>query len=383
MNIKLLLLSLSICFGLLLSSCIKDEPQWREADIVSISLPEDIMLNYVVSEEKFTILLTPQANYKELAPTFALSEGATISPASGTKVDFTDDVVYTVTSQDGQTQRKYTLSVTSKMSLKFDFDNWKDITTNKGIYNWYDNAYWANANEGACYLLSAPKDPRNYPTKYTDDAVSGKAAFLETIKGKVVFLIVNVPMAAGNMFMGRFDFGIVTDPLLAIQFAKFGQIHSKEMGKPARFTGYYKYQSGDQYQSYENKKVILDQTGKRDKCAIYAIIFRVPKGADGINTFLNGTNVAESSDVIAKASISDGMEVGNFNATGPTTFWHFDVPFLNVKTGKPEYDLDYVNNDYKIAIILSASERGDFFEGAVGSKLIVDELEIHTVLIKN
>lgn len=49
-------------------------------------------------------------NIKELAPSIALSDGATVVPASGEKQDFSNPVTYTVTSKDGKTQT-YTVSI--------------------------------------------------------------------------------------------------------------------------------------------------------------------------------------------------------------------------------------------------------------------------------
>ena len=47
-----------------------------------------------------------------LVPTIAVSSGATIAPASGVAQDFTNDVVYTVTAQNGTTTQAWTVTVT-------------------------------------------------------------------------------------------------------------------------------------------------------------------------------------------------------------------------------------------------------------------------------
>lgn len=48
----------------------------------------------------------------DLVPTILASAGATISPASGVSQDFTNPVVYTVTSQDLTVEKEYTVTVT-------------------------------------------------------------------------------------------------------------------------------------------------------------------------------------------------------------------------------------------------------------------------------
>ena len=47
-----------------------------------------------------------------LTPTISVSEGATVSPTSGTEQDFTNAVTYTVTAEDTTTTKEYTVTVT-------------------------------------------------------------------------------------------------------------------------------------------------------------------------------------------------------------------------------------------------------------------------------
>ena len=49
-----------------------------------------------------------------LVPTISVSSGATINPASGATQDFTNDVAYTVTAQDGSTTQAWTVTVTEE-----------------------------------------------------------------------------------------------------------------------------------------------------------------------------------------------------------------------------------------------------------------------------
>ena len=376
---KLKLLSIFL-IGLFATSCIKDEPQWKEADIVEFTLPDSVMASRIISQEnnKISIVLKPGVNYKKLIPLIKLCEGASVYPSSEDTLDLTNDVIYTVTSQDGLTKRKYTVT-TTEIALKFDFDKWTNIETAKTKYPKYTDDFWDNANSAFSMVLSAEdasfaNDTSRYATRPTIDAVKGKACLLETNKGgKVVTQF--VPLVAGSAFMGKFSLNI-SNP---VRSAKFGQILPAEYGKPERFTGYYKYKSGEtfQYWNKATKKESFDETGKKDKCSIYAIIFKVKKGKLGINEFLDGTNVQTDARVVAKATIADG------SATDFNKFSYFDVPFLNVKTNLPEFDLNYEENDYKIAIVLSSSQDGDNYQGSVGSTLIVDELEIKIPIKKD
>ena len=52
------------------------------------------------------------SNITSLAPTISISTAASVSPASGTVIDFSNPVTYTVTAQDGTTTQSYVVTVT-------------------------------------------------------------------------------------------------------------------------------------------------------------------------------------------------------------------------------------------------------------------------------
>ena len=47
-----------------------------------------------------------------IAPTITVSDGASVAPVSGASQDFTSDVTYVVTAEDGTTTRTYTATIT-------------------------------------------------------------------------------------------------------------------------------------------------------------------------------------------------------------------------------------------------------------------------------
>ncbi|WP_306302580.1 hypothetical protein [Segatella baroniae] len=107
----------------LMSSCVKDEPLNAECDIEAISFhlsqPDDVFYNATdtlqnVSSTVSEIIVDVRrkADISALAPVFKLTDGATVSPASGSVQDFSrGPVTYTVTSQDGVCRRVYQLAV--------------------------------------------------------------------------------------------------------------------------------------------------------------------------------------------------------------------------------------------------------------------------------
>ena len=99
--------------GLLFNSCIREEALNMEADIegVTIANAESLLQTEpVVDGNNITFRMKTFSGSYNFAPIFNLSEGATISPASGTELDFTQPQTYTVTSQDGAWSRQYTVS---------------------------------------------------------------------------------------------------------------------------------------------------------------------------------------------------------------------------------------------------------------------------------
>ena len=54
---------------------------------------------------------------------------------------------------------------------------------------------------------------------------------------------------------------------------------------------------------------------------------------------------------------------------------HFDIPFVQ-QNGKTIDRQKLLDGKYNIAIIMSSSEGGARFEGAIGSTLFVDEIHI-------
>ncbi|MDL2243673.1 PCMD domain-containing protein [Bacteroidales bacterium OttesenSCG-928-J19] len=352
MNIRSLLTSLILLLCLGLSSCIQDEPLYREADIESLMLPDSILVRTTIDVDKIEIILKNGTDIRNLAPELRLSPGASVVPESGTALDFSKKVVYTVTSEDGNYQREYEIKIDfPKMKLKYDFEDWGE-----GGAAWkfpqYNDLLWSSANSGVATAFLGKVS--EYPTRSTTDAYSGEyAAEMKTIEGKKVIIVGYIPVFPGSFFTGSFQ-AVMSNPLKS---TRFGQIHPQESGKPVAFNGYYKYQPGE---------VFIDKNGeipgRVDKCSIYAILFKVTKGEAGQTEYLDGINIMNSDKVVARAIWGD--------ASAKPEYTYFTAPF--------EYSelLDYTVNDYKLALVFSSSRDGDRYEGAIGSTLIVDDVEV-------
>ncbi len=348
-NMKYILILLSLG-TLFLTSCIKDEPLYREADIVSFTIKSDDYISSSMTEDRVQLVLSA-ADKTNLIPEIEVSPGATISPASGVAQDFTNDVVYTVVSEDGNYSKRYTVSVTSRMGFKYDFENW----TEEGAYWKYpamSDPAWKSANQGV--MTAKAGNVTEYPTRSTIDAYRGKyAALLETQVGGNFFVVGYVPVFSGSLFRGDFKLQMSNPAKSPL----FGQIHPKEDGKPLKMTGYYKYTPGEKLINKQG-----EVAGQMDECSIYAVLYKVTKGAEGQKEYLDGTNILTSDKVVATAILED--------RTAKKEYTKFELPFIY------KGDIDYSQNDYKLAIVFASSKNGDFYEGAVGSTLIVDEVEV-------
>lgn len=343
---NLLLLSIIVTLGL--SSCIKDEPLYREADIESFVIAGNGYINTSIANNKIQVLIADTTDYRKIIPIITVSPGATVEPASGEVKNFSEDIVYTVTSEDGQYTKEYVVNVTSELNFKYDFEHWfMDGISYK--YPALMDLSWKSANSGIA-TAKVGKVPR-YPTRDTTDCVSGKkAALLETLEGGTFISVGYIPVFSGSLFRGDFVL-LMSDPPASTHF---GQLHPKAAGKPVKFTGYYKYKPG---KTLINRQGIV--TGKKDECSIYSVLYKITKGS---KETLDGNNIMTSDKVIATAILADGTEKLNFTK--------FDIPFTYREV--PNYD----KYDYKLAVVFASSKNGDFYEGAIGSKLTIDDVEV-------
>ena len=140
-----------------LTSCEK-EPLNAECDIETASLPSQILVREpIIENDKVTFIVKNGTDVEALAPEFTLTPGATIEPPSGTVRNFTTPQTYTVTSEDKNWHKEYTVAVTYiTISLQYDFEHVKLEETNKSKYDVFfevgidgkETLTWASGNAG-------------------------------------------------------------------------------------------------------------------------------------------------------------------------------------------------------------------------------------------
>lgn len=371
-------LLLAIALSASLTSCFKDEPLNAEADIEQAYLhvddvkatfynPTDTIINVLSTDTKIGFYVRPYADRTALAPLFNITSGATITPASGSVHNFQDStIIYTITSEDGQWKRQYEVSVQEKQIASddewlFDFENF-DLDAAGKYYVWTDTAYtdvltadrWSTGNPGF-KLSKGSAQPDEYPTAPTDGLGGGHAVKLTTRDTGKFGQMVNMRLAAGNLFIGKFD--VAQALKSAMKATQFGLPVAR---KPLYFSGSYKYQPGETFQD-KNGNVVA---GRTDTGNIYAVFY---KNTDetGAAFVLHGDDVLTSDKIIATAVIDEVKTSDNWLT--------FHIPFTYLK----DVDTDtFEAYGYSLAIVFSSSEKGAEFEGAVGSTLIIDKVTI-------
>lgn len=195
------------------------------------------------------------------------------------------------------------------------FEKWESVMMGMGK----NPQGWATPNKGT--LMGGTS-----VVSRSTDAYRGKYA--AEIKTKMMNLAIFKKMASGALFIGEFNLNL-SNPRKSV---RFGEPFSQ---RPLSFKGAYKYLPGKVYYD-SNKKPVA---GKQDHCAIYAALYK------------NGKE-------IARAQLKD---TGRKDKYTP-----FNIPFVYTSNQVPD----------KMTIVFASSARGEFFEGADGSRLLVDDISL-------
>ena len=233
-----------------------------EAKITDFTIDDEVItVAPVIDDAKSAITFkvndeATEEDLKALVPVIAVSEKATVTPASGVAQDFSGgkSVVYTVVAEDG-TSRKYTASI-------------------EGVQNIMK------------YSLES-------------EGFSGKAAKLVTLDSRAHVLGSMAPITSGSLFTGTFSLNM----LAPLKSTKFGIAYDKE---PKLLKGVYKYKAGT---NYIDGSVKPAQEGLNiiDECSIAAVLYEA-KDAAGKDVTLTGVDINTSEYRVAEARLKDGTD---------------------------------------------------------------------------
>lgn len=415
MNIKQLPL---ITFGALLltTSCIKDELPNAECDIrkatVHLPRPQDYFTNLADTTAEILpsfssstiqfVGVKPNARLKGITPTFTISQGAVLFPPQGTLRDFSKSQyqTYYVIAEDtkdrypmpdmndaaavakyeaelaaadkrGEHVRTYSVQFTSASiemadTVYYNFDRYSLEPKGK-FYEWSDLfegheravPNWGTANMGFSTARSTAK-PEEYPTVpiATGGVDGGAYVMLQTCSTGKLGETMNMPMAAGNLFLGTFDFSVaLTNTLHATRFGE----NSILGRKPLKIKGYYKYVPGKDFIAPDGSVV----PGKVDVPAIYSVVYR-NKDNNGKAVILYGDDIDSSPYRVAKAEVTSWTYNSN-------DWVEFEMEFNWFSNLEPSI---LAQHGYSFTIVCSSSKDGATYSGALGSKLCVDNLKL-------
>jgi hypothetical protein len=277
-----------------------------------------------------------------LIPDIQISEGASISPASGTTIAFDDDedfIHFSVTAEDGEHSEDWILGVRGNQIPNSEFEFWHEETGMNGLVfsepgRYEESIIWATANMGTS-IYSA----------------YGTSAIVESENTLVQIETINtmaVPVASGTLFLGRFDVdGAIANPTNPSAATKFG---IPFCFKPAAIKFKYKYQSGEQ---------LIQATLNDPENLFGGFTIEDLTGSDAYSVFA----------VLEKRVGEEITVIGEMAVEGSET-----VDMLTEMTVPIDYYSDEMPTHFYIAF--ASSTDGDLYRGAVGSTLIIDDLEL-------
>lgn len=325
-------------------------------------LDENNVITFVVSED------ATDEQLKSLVPTIEISEGATLNKP--TVIDFSEDMIYTVISEDGTTINTYTVKAPTRVKeplMKYNFDNWETVSGTASLPNTKQYSWecpspldeLANANEGIAALRTSLGG--NYKGEYATVKEeigyggTGHAVKLVTLDTRGVSSLAPA-ITPGSFFTGKFVFSLAgaTNPL---SLTKFGLPYYK---KPLKLKGVYKYTPGSPFIDGSDKSNVKE-TGEIDAPSINAVLYDA-EDETGKEVTLTGNDINNSKYRVAYAAL---------NGTANADWESFEENFVYVEG--QSYD---ATKKYKLAIVCSSSKEGDNFRGAKNSTLIIDNLEI-------
>lgn len=273
---------------------------------------------------------------------------ATVSPSQGERQDFRQPVEYTVTAEDGSSAI-YLVSLVvqgSRPQLQnSSFDQWYEVTASgKTFHEPGESAdsIWSTGNRGVVTLAEANTTPVEL----------GQGDFYARLETRALPVLLGSPhIAAGSLFTGDFEVNLADPASSAILGVPF-------TARPTGFTVEYRYFPGDE--NLDEDRVPLPYPDAAD---IYILL---------------ENRVGATIERVA---------TGWFRTDLPATEWTLvaiDLVYGDLGPNAPAYAVPEPGQSYAvegtrpthISVVFSSSAEGDFFRGAYGSVLEINDLTL-------
>lgn len=298
-----------------------------------------------------TISVSEEQTDLKLAPTIiAISNFAQVTPRINEEQDFSTPVIYTVTAENGETNT-YTVTVErSGPDTQLDNASFEDWYTATSLGKSFEQpgsskaaTIWDTANAG---LVLGGADPNTKPVEKTTDSLG--------VQMVTVVAPALVRLAAATIFTGKFteDFPSVSDPRSNIELGIPFQ------GRPISFSFEYTYVPGE-----ENADADGQPLPYGDQCDIYLLL----ENREWNQTLRVGTAWFRSGESIAdwKKELVP-VKYGELAVSDP--WYAFAQPQTGESWGTGEEPITH------ITVLATSSFEGDFFKGAIGSELRLDNI---------
>ena len=347
----------------LLFSCISEYHfgKYDQAKIISFGVENQVgTVNIDHDALMITVLVDESSDITNLRITLLeISSFATVNPRQGEAVDFSEPVAITVTAEDESSQVYTVIAKRSQAEIQLNnsnFQDWYEVSGSKPYYEpglSKEETIWGTGNPGVVTLGS----PNVNPMGSTENVY----ALLKTVELPFGALL-SQGIGAGSMFTGFFKLNLANP----IASAKFGTPYS---ARPASFKIKYKYSPGP---VVKNGKLIALPEAK-DSCDIGVILTDrsvEPYKQVAVAWFRSGENVTEWKEI--------GIDFKYGQLTSPENYEQPKNVYILENGVDRLVEVVYGTGDEKpthITVVFASSHRGDFFEGAPGSELFIDDLE--------
>lgn len=283
-----------------------------------------------------------------LAPSrIEISNLASVSPGTGEVQDFRAPVVYTVTAEDGSRAEWEVSAVVAAPQPQLpnsNFDLWYTVGGYQQPGESADNTIWDTANPGLALVGGANTTP--------EDLGDGDfAAKMLSVRAPLL-----VRMAAATLYTGSFTDGFPnpSDPRSNIDFG------TPFTARPSAFRVDYRYLPGDEY---------LDADGNPLPGGDQADLYVLLELREGDQIARVGTGWLRTGDTVADwSTVEVPIKYGRLSASDP------EFEYANIRPGETWAEPDA--RPTHITVVFSSSALGDFFTGAIGSELWVNNFEL-------
>jgi len=339
-------------FVFLSVSCIPDDKfglsTWKE--IKEFEVPGQAGVS-VINKDSLTIVIPVNFDYDQssvAASKIVLSNMASSTPGVGESQDFSEGaVIYSVTAED-KSIAEWAVSLKIQQSEvqlpNSDFNLWYDAGGYPEPGDGITTSVWSTANKALALVGSFNTEP-------ISDGNNGFYAKMTTIQAPAI-----VRIAAATLFTGSFTDGFpsIDDPRSNIDFG------TPYTSVPNGIKVMYKYNPGESYEDADGNPL-----PGSDACDIYVLLEEWAETGSSTIKRRVGTAWHRSSDII-----SDWTDLN-------LTFTYGELPNSDPDYMKPADG--YAPEGSKpthITVVFSSSALGDFFTGAIGSVLEVDDFEL-------